>query len=117
MGCFVVAVVFAEDPEPFTRCCGVPNVTLRGAEVSLAADDPLRARLWPPDGQPGDTEESAAVLAAVTLGACGVAFYTAGYEGGWTCTRDDLLDDGKALVDLLERQFARPVHLVTFVDT
>jgi hypothetical protein len=57
-------------------------------------------------------------LASMLLGITGWSGYDDAKEAYWRCTRDDLSDDGKALVTQLERLYPNcTIHLLTFLDT
>ena len=123
LGCAVVAVVREKphDEDPF-------QVSLATGGISLAYLDPVvtpeqEDYFWPHihDPEPmvegttpettGDRYYSTPVLAAVTLGTCGVSFE------GWRPTRADLTAAGVALVNALGRLYEREVELLLFVDT
>lgn len=121
LGCAVVAVVREKphDEDPF-------QVSLATGSIALGYQDPVvtpeqERYFWPHIHDPEPMEEgvlprsdkyiSTPVLAAVTLGTCGVSFE------GWRPTRADLTDEGIELVNALGRLYEREVELLLFVDT
>lgn len=57
------------------------------------------------------------LLAAVCLGSSGGSFWNDEKGCYWRCTKDDLTNEGKVLLDILEKTYGRQPYILTFLDT
>lgn len=126
-GCYVVSVFlkvgrYGEDP--FIRCCDVGNIEVRKSNPDC--DDATMDALYLDWREPSnglsdvamhEKNRSTGVLAAVTLGSAGAAYWDDARKGAWRCTRADLTPEGEALLSAMEKLYGREAVLVTFVDT
>ena len=106
------------------ECCGGQSRV--NLEETLKNED-LEKRLWPrlydANGDFRETPDandyqSVPCLAVMTLGSTGWVGWDEANDRYWTCTENDLTDQGRAILEQLRALYpGREIHLTTWLDT
>jgi hypothetical protein len=130
-GMFVTLLVYEEDRNlrddraGFFKCCGGASIVLRECEVLVAIVDCATGEHKTQEEREkfyGGVDVSKSLLAAVTMGTTGGSWGRS-VEGeqmweNWGCGMGDLSEEGKNLVELLQKLYPRAhVELLTHLDT